>query len=531
MLRKSNFHWRCVFLLLALVFPTYSWALNSACIKMDVSIYQWGVRHNQALPAELSLAPGQSIEQCIRLTGVGEFPFTLEPKGYMVSVNGAKFTQSTTLRVYDNDTLLVKTVAPSKKGTLQTVRLLFKETNPDMRRDLYIVPWQIQTQNDSLVSTQWLVGSDKRYKQVAEVLPKIKGGDTIILNKSERFEPFEIKNISGSKTKPITLTSNAESASERPVITGAFDKYGWTVAVRASHFWSFSNIELANGKVCFRNEAHGTTLENVIIHDCHIGVMGTDQNSGSLTITHSEIFNSGGKPPGQKWGHAIYVASDQNAFPGSTFTLENSYLHDNKGNNVKSRFERSLIKRNWIEGGEDSQARYLIELIGFDGAYDFNGQRHQVVENYLIHKSTALGSRIGGDGNSPSRGTMSFEDNVFIIEDSFNHSIVRTFQGLGAVSLTGNSVVYSGELTNNILLDDEVENDGWVGGTPTIEISNNVLNENITLVRTPTGILHKTHGDVTINNNLIFDPLVLKQGFVKQNRPLSGKYIDVINLH
>jgi hypothetical protein len=126
---------------------------------------------------------------------------------------------------------------------------------------------------------------------------------------------------------------------------------------------------------------------------------------------------------------------------------------------------------------------------------------------------------------------MSFEDNVFIIEDSFNHSIVRTFQGLGAVSLTGNSVVYSGELTNNILLDDEVENDGWVGGTPTIEISNNVLNENITLVRTPTGILHKTHGDVTINNNLVFDPLVLKQGFVKQNRPLSGKYIDVINLH
>lgn len=531
MLRKFNSHCLSVFLLLAMVFPTSSWALNSTCIKMDVSIYQWGVRHNQALPAELSLAPGQPIERCIQLTGIGKFPLTLEPKGYKVSVNGAKFVENSTLHIHDNDTLLVQALSPSKKGVHQTLRLLFEETSSDMRRDLYIVPWQIQTQNGSLVSTQWLVGSDKQYKQVADVLPKIKGGDTIILNRNERFEPFEIKDISGSSDKPITLTSNAKNASERPVITGAFDKYGWTVAVRASHFWSFTNIEIANGKVCFRNEAHGTKLDNVLIHDCHIGVMGTDQNSGSLTISHSEIFNTGGKPPGQKWGHAIYVASDQNAFPGSTFTLMNSYLHDNKGNNVKSRFERSIIKQNWIEGGEHAQARYLIELIGYDGAYDFSGQNHQVIENYLIHKSTSLGSRVGGDGNSPSRGTMSFKDNVFIIEGSFTHSIVRTFQGLGAVSLTGNSVVYTSELTNNILLDDEVENNGWVGGTPTIEISNNVLNEKIIPVRTLAGSFHKTHGHVVIKNNLVFEPLVLKQGFVTQNRPPSGQYIDVISLH
>ena len=528
---RFRIYWVGLVLLFATLLPSQSWASSSACLTKDISLYQWRVRHIQALPAELSLAPDQTIEQCIRLTGVGKFPLTLKPKDYKISINGASFVESGTLTINDNDTLLIQARSPSKKGMHQTIRLLFKETNPDARRNTFIVPWQIQTRNDSLVPTQWLVGSDKRYKQVADVLPKVKGGDTIILNANETFEPFEIKNISGSRNKPITLTSNTKNASERPIITGAFDKYGWTVAVRASHFWSFSNIKIADGKVCFRNEAHGTKLENVLIRDCHIGVMGTDRNSGSLTITHSEIFNSGGKPPGQKWGHAIYVASDQHAFPGSTFTLVNSYLHDNKGNNVKSRFERSLIKRNWIEGGEDSQARYLIELIGFDGAYDFNGQSHQVVENYLIHKSTSLGSRVGGDGNSPSRGTMSFSDNVFIIESGFTHSIVRTFQGLEAVSLTGNSVVYSSELTNNILLDDEVEDDGWVGGTPTIEISNNVLNENITLVRTPLGVFHKSRGDVSINSNLIFDPLVLKHGFIEQNRPLSGKYIGAINLH
>ena len=531
MLRRFNFHWLSAVLLLAMVFPISSWAIDSECLNKDVSLYLWRVRHNQALPAELSLAPSQVIERCIRLTGVGKFPLTLEPKGYKVSINDANFVENSTLHIHDSDTLRIQALSPSKKGVHQTLRLLFKETNPEARRNLYIVPWQIQTQNDSFVPTQWLVGSDKQYKQVADVLPKINGGDTIILNRNERFEPFEIKNISGSRDKPITLTSNAINASERPVITGAFDKYGWTVAVRASHFWSFTNIELANGKVCFRNEAHGTKLENVLIHDCHIGVMGTDQNSGSLTIANSEIFNTGGKPPGQKWGHAIYVASDQNAFPGSTFTLINSYLHDNKGNNVKSRFERSIIKQNWIEGGEDSQARYLIELIGYDGAYDFNGQNHQVVENYLIHKSTSLGSRVGGDGNSPSRGTMSFKDNVFIIEGGFTHSIVRTFQGLGAVSLTGNSVVYTSELTSNILLDDEVENDGWVEGIPTIEVSNNVLNDKIIPVRTLSGDFYDTNGNIIIRENLLFEPLVLKKDFVKKTRPHTREYINVISLH
>jgi hypothetical protein len=81
------------------------------------------------------------------------------------------------------------------------------------------------------------------------------------------------------------------------------------------------------------------------------------------------------------------------------------------------------------------------------------------------------------------------------------------------------------------LLDDEVENNGWVGGTPTIEISNNVLNEKIIPVRTLAGSFHKTHGDVVIKNNLIFERLVLKQGFVTQNRPPSGQYINVISLH
>lgn len=516
-----------MFMFTVVVSPT-TWASGVQCVEKDVSIYQWGYRHKQALPAELAVEPNYILERCIKLIGIGKYPFTLKPDGYQLSVNGVSVEEGSSVQINDSDYLLIRTKSPSTVGTVKMLSIVFKETNPHMRLQNYSISWQIQTRNESLVPTIWEVGSDKRFKQVKEVTPRLKAGDVIILNKGEQFEPFDIKNISGTAERPITLTSNAKVASERPLITGAFDKYGWTVAVRHSHFWLFKNLEIANGRVCFRNEAHGTTLEDVFIHDCHIGVMGTDSNSGSLAILHSEVTKSGGKGNSKTWGHAIYVASDQHAFPGATFTIKNSYLHNNKGNNIKSRSERSYIKRNWIEAGIDSESRYLIELIGYDNSYDFNGQNHQVIENYLIHKKTALGSRVGGDGNSPSSGTMSFRNNVFIIGEEFNRSIVRTFQGLRKVTLDGNTVVYLDSLTANILIVDEVAHNGWIEGTPTIDIYNNVLNEMIVPARIFSGNLYESKLGVSIKNNIILDPMVLEPGSLDKKRPKSCSYIDEI---
>lgn len=519
-----------MFMFTVVVSPT-TWASGVQCVEKDVSIYQWGYRHKQALPAELAVEPNYILERCIKLIGIGKYPFTLKPDGYQLSVNGVRVKEGSTVQINDNDYMVIRTKSRPSPGTVKMVRLSFKETNPEMRREYYGFSWQIQTKNESLIPTVWEVGSDKQFKQVAEVTPKVKAGDIIILNKGEQFEPFDIKNISGTAERPITLTSNAKLASERPLITGAFDKYGWTVAVRHSHFWSFKNLEIANGRVCFRNEAHGTTLEDVFIHDCHIGVMGTDDSSGSLTILHSEVTRCGGKGNSKTWGHAIYVASDQHAFPSATFTLINSYLHDNKGNNVKSRFERSYIKRNWIEGGEEQEARYLIELIGYDGAYDFNLQKHQVLENYLIHKATALGSRVGGDGNSPSRGVMLFSDNIFIVGENFDKSIVRTFQGLGEIILERNTIAYSKRSSELILLVDEVENDGWVKETPSIKVRENVLSKSIVPVRTLSGNVYETHHEISIKDNFIFPPLILTPGFLEENSPQTETYIPTISLH
>ena len=110
-----------------------------------------------------------------------------------------------------------------------------------------------------------------------------------------------------------------------------------------------------------------------MVHDCpRQGILGADNDSGSLTLERVEVHHCGGGTQ----DHQIYMASDEVAHPGSVFRMQSCWIHDaNGGNNVKSRAERNEIYFNWIEGA----FYHELELIGPDPsggvAEDEAGQR------------------------------------------------------------------------------------------------------------------------------------------------------------
>ena len=64
-----------------------------------------------------------------------------------------------------------------------------------------------------------------------------------------------------------------------------------------------------------------------LIHDCpRHGILGADNDSGSLLVEYSEIRNAGSGGS----NHAIYMATDEMAHPGSVFRLQYSYVHDSQ---------------------------------------------------------------------------------------------------------------------------------------------------------------------------------------------------------
>ncbi len=119
---------------------------------------------------------------------------------------------------------------------------------------------------------------------------------------------------------------------------------------------------------CIYHHAHDITIRDAYIHDCpRHGILGADNDSGSLLVEYSEIFNAGSGGS----NHAIYMATDELTWPGSVFRLQHSVVRDSRfgdsgegGNLIKSRAERNEIYYNWLEGAY----YHTLELIGPDPA-------------------------------------------------------------------------------------------------------------------------------------------------------------------
>jgi hypothetical protein len=240
----------------------------------------------------------------------------------------------------------------------------------------------------------------------------------------------------------------------RPHISGGAN----TIEVRANHY-VLAGLEITGGTSrCLYHHAHNVLARNLVIHACpKQGVLGADDDSGSLTLEYSEIYDCGGGT----FDHCIYMATDEVTYPGSVFRLQYTYVHNaNGGNAVKSRAQRNEIYYNWIGGG----FYHELELIGPDpaGGNALPGVREDsdVVGNVLRKVNTFAVVRFGGDGTGASEGRYRFAFNTVLTQPG-GGAVFRLFDRLESVEMHGNVFQGMGGTPVNLLRELEAD---WVAG-------------------------------------------------------------------
>ncbi len=294
------------------------------------------------------------------------------------------------------------------------------------------------------------VGPGRAFTQLTQVAPLVGPGDLVLVDGGATYDSVLFQN-DGTAGAPIVVRGLRDGAGARPILSGGTN----TIEIQSDHFVLESFEVTAGSFRCVFHHADDVTLRDVYVHDCPAhGILGADEDSGSLTLEHCEVAYCGNGSS----QHAIYVTSDQNAHPGSVFRMRGCYVHDGTGGNLlKSRAERNEIHGNWFEG-----ARYhLLELIGpdEDAVTPPPGIREDsdVVGNVLVHKAydppgpqgpfdgnfyfVRVGSDIRCDdgGSNSTRGRYRFAHNTFVrtTDDNGSH-VFRPFGFLQTIEMHGN---------------------------------------------------------------------------------------------
>jgi hypothetical protein len=372
--------------------------------------------------------PGSTVTtNCVKLVGL-EAPMTMQMhRGSPISVNGGPFVAGVSI-IKDGDEVRVRSVASSI---------------PDERVDEYAQfdgkefwgTMIVRTKNADRPPKVFQVGPNRAYKQITEVTQQLRAGDLVEVD-SGIYDPIDLRR-SGSIDLPITIRG---VGSTRPQIVGG----NWTVSFRYADNVVLENFEVSGGtSVCVRTMGNNIVVRNVFIHDCiRHGVLGADKGNGNNVFDRVEIARSGSIIPGEAYNHALYVATDRDAFPGSILRVQHSYLHDNKGNSIKSRSTNAEIYFNWIDTQNNPDAFYSIELVGYQEYAVDQSLNADVVGNVLVHRG-AYGMRFGGDGTGASKGRVRLANNSIVASKQFGEwgGFFRLDQELDSLYLLNNAFV------------------------------------------------------------------------------------------
>lgn len=431
-----------------------------------------------ALPSNLYQPLNTEIySNCIQFEGL-EAPMKLKShNNSFFSINSQPFSNEETL-VTNGDKLVFATTTPNDFNSSKTIRAQVIPGEGAIDDRVFFLNWSIQTTNTERAPKTWKIGPNQNYREMDDIAHQLIAGDVVEVQGDADYKPFILFNTSGTPSLPIKIVGTTVN-NKRPKFIGNHKDWKWTIAVRNSHSIELENLEVTGGdNICIRHESDNLKIINSYIHNCpHIGIMGTDSNSGSISILDTEVTNSGGLPdPSQKWGHPIYVATDQFRFPGSVLRVENSFLHNNRGNSIKSRAENTKLYYNWIEVSDIEQSRYAIELIGPEmrsvGVMD-----QDVVGNSIVMNKDFAVARFGNDGSGGSNGRVRFANNLFVINaDSYNTYLFNLTYAMTSFTLQ-NNLIHS--LDNNVdiryLLRDDVNPGNWEQDYVGIFIENNTF--------------------------------------------------------
>jgi len=308
-------------------------------------------------------------------------------------------------------------------------------------------------------ATTYAVGPGRRFPDLQSVARLLVPGDRVEVDGGVSYPGGLVFREPGTKDAPITVVG-LRAGEQRPVIRGGTT----TVELRGDHY-VFEGFEITGGTSrCLYHHAAAIVVRDVVVHDCpRHGVLSSDSDSGSLTLSYVEIYRAG-RGDG---AHPVYVATDEEAFPGSVFRMEHCFLHDGAGgNNVKSRAERNEIYGNWIEG-----ARYReLELIGPDGAERKRAREDSdVVGNVLRKTGPGWAIRIGGDGSGETLGRYRFVNNTVLLGAEASGAF-QLFNGLESVEMHNNVLARAGGGPLRVLVEDEVR---WAAGRRVIAGTSN----------------------------------------------------------
>jgi hypothetical protein len=315
----------------------------------------------------------------------------------------------------------------------------------------------IESSGDAL-GTVYQVGPSRTYKTLASVASLVKPGDVVEVDGNAQYAGGVRFTRGGTPDQRITIRGIRVSG-KRPVISGGVN----TVELNGN-YTTLEGFEVTGGSSrCIYHHAHSITVRDTVVRDCPShGILGADTGSGSLTLDRVEVYRAGSGTT----RHPIYIATDQNAYPGSVFRMQYCYIHDgNGGNHVKSRAERNEIYYNWIEGATYRE----LELIGPEAAsYALKREDSDVVGNVFVKTSNFFAVRVGGDGTGDTGGRYRFMNNTFVMKPG-STAAIQAFDRLESLELHNNVFYREGGGAVELLRDEGK----WVAGRRIVEGRNN----------------------------------------------------------
>jgi hypothetical protein len=529
-----------IFILMLLSYQSYSSDMTSSlspsdetCRTVDIG-FKWEKRKRAAFATSLAQQPNSLVQSnCLLFTGISPFITLTNESNIEVSIDGGDYRPMPAI-IFSGNTVRLRKAARNLFGDnkIYSIYILGDgKNNHNMQTGR--IEWTIQTHGVYREKKIWNVGPNEPAKQLKDITNLLAPGDEIHLMGDAIYDPIDIRGISGTRALPITLKGISKNG-KRPTLRGGTERFNWTLALRNSHFWHIDNIILERGGICYRHESAYIKLSKVLIRHCGNGILGTDYNSGSLHISQLELTRSGGKPEKKNWRHGIYMATDRDRFPESIFTIEKSFLHNNKGNSIKSRAERTEVYGNWLENTTNQQSIYALELIGYDGYETLEPINHDVVGNVIAINSIKYGVRVGGDGTGSSNGPSRFSENIFLMPKDFKGYIFRLLGHLQFLDITNNMFLSQNQGSKSItLIKDYIPSAQWFYQMPHIRVSGNTFTSNINFYHSEeSGKVTNYEGIykyIDVNNNetlqldfltngsihnIIFEKLSLKKAYI-----------------
>ncbi|MCD6246576.1 T9SS type A sorting domain-containing protein [candidate division WOR-3 bacterium] len=342
--------------------------------------------------------------------------------------------------------------------------------------------------SNKIFAMNYEVGPGMSYENIGDVpWESINAGDSVLIN--YRLEPYREKWViarTGTELANIVIYGIPGSEGELPIIDGQnattreelnyWSEERGIINIGGSNYpsqipnyivienldikdarppYSFTNVQgqvgnySNNASSIYVIEGDHITVRNCIIHDCGNGFF-VSHNASNVLVEGCYIYDNGIE--GSGYQHNNYTEAKGIIFQYNYF----GHLRVGcNGNNLKDRSCGTVIRYNWIEGGNRQ-----LDLVDSDYSEIYNDTSYRktfVYGNILIEQSNEGNSQIchyGGDGGNISqyrKGTLYFYNNTIISKRSGYTTLLRLSTN-DEYCDARNNVVYVTENGNNLAL-------------------------------------------------------------------------------